>query len=233
MPMEVYFVLCMSWNMVHSVVLKAVLIKKWLRHRHVLNMRENGDDIKAIITIKNCLAFDGWCTDQVKDCHGSLLLVQIYNLMMKKQLKFRGQTTLHHNDSIVWRQFVLPVVWSLPGPSLQMQSHQPISCNFWRQLILLKNHGQIISVLTRAVSCFVQPFQMAVGRCGRKPANLLWTPIITTTTVSLISYAGNTVTLPCKMVQHQIWLLLNIMIKADHITSRLSIHKHVNNSMHG
>ena len=196
-------------------------------------MKENGYSIRLITTTKNYQAFGGWCTDLVKDCHGSLLSVQMNNLMMKMLLKSREPTTSHHNDFIVWRQFVHPVVWSLPRQNFQMQNHPPIFYNSWRQLILLKNHDQTTSALTRAVSCFVQLLPMAVGRHGRGPADLLWTPIITTITGSLIFYAGNTVTLPLKMAQHQIWLLLNITLKAKHITSGLSIPKLVSNLMHG
>jgi len=128
---------------------------------------------------------------------------------------------------------VLPVVWSLPGQNLQMQNHPPIFCNFYNQLILLKNHVQTISVLTRVVCCSGQLWPMVAGRCGKRPANLLWTPIITTIIVSLIFYAENTAIQPLKMVQHLIWLLLNIMIRVNHITSGPSTHKHVNNVMHG
>ena len=71
------------------------------------------------------------------------------------------------------------------------------------------------------------------GRCGRRPANLLSTPIITTIIISLIFYAENTAIQPLKMVQHLIWLLWNIMIRVNHITSEPSTHKLVNNLMHG
>jgi hypothetical protein len=98
------------------------------------------------------------------------------------------------------------VVLLLPGQNLQIQNHQQIYFNSWNQFIQLKNRGQTISVLTKAVWCFVQVSVMAAGKHGRGLADSLLIHITTTLIVFQMFYAENTVTLLPKMGLHPIWL---------------------------
>jgi hypothetical protein len=101
MLVEVLFVLHMNWSMVLNVVFVNAPVRKWLGLKHAINIMQIGQDIKVTTTAKGCQVSDGWYADLVKDYHGSLLLRQILNPMMKQHLKFNEPTTLHHVDSIV------------------------------------------------------------------------------------------------------------------------------------
>jgi hypothetical protein len=111
--------------------------------------------------------------------------------MMKLLLSHVEPTTSLHPGSIVWKPYVLPVEWSLPGPNLPNQNLQPIFWGFWSQYIQQRSHDQTTFVWTRLACCLEPVSPMEAGISGRKQLDLLWIPTTMSTTGQQTTFVVN------------------------------------------
>jgi hypothetical protein len=106
---EDHSVLYMKTNGGPDVVCVTVIIKRFLAHRHVSNIKESGINMPRITLSKAFRELEECYGDLERVCLGSQLLMSIYNHMMNLLLKHKEEIILVPLVFIVWKQYVLHV----------------------------------------------------------------------------------------------------------------------------